>query len=87
MADFGKINPEKAQAIINALKDGKISQNELKQLGLTPEEAKALTDAFSSGQVEVGDFVLINKGQVVKGGKKLQLSSTVKKGTEESFWE
>ena len=79
MADFGKINPEKAKAIINALKDGKINQNELKQLGLTEAEAQELTKAFSSGQVEIGDFVLINKGQIEKGGKKIQLSSTQKK--------
>ena len=79
MADFGKINPEKAQAIINALKDGKINPSEMKQLGLTAEEAKALNEAFSSGQVEIGDFVLINKGKVTKDGKELQLSSTQKK--------
>ena len=79
MADFGKINPEKAQAIIKALKDGKINQNEMKQLGLTEAEAQELTKAFSSGQVEIGDFVLVNKGKVNKDGKEFQLSSTHKK--------
>ena len=82
MADFGKINPEKAQAIINALKDGRINQNEMKQLGLTAAEAEELNKAFSSGQVEIGDFVLVNKGQTEKNGKKIQLSSTTRKKEE-----
>ena len=50
-----------------------------RKTGLTAEEAKALNEAFSSGQVEIGDFVLINKGKVTKDGKELQLSSTQKK--------
>lgn len=79
MADFGKINPEKAQAIIKALKDGKINEQEMKKLGLSPEEAKALNEAFASGAAEVGDFVLFNKGQITKDGKKMQLTSTGKK--------
>jgi len=76
MADFGKINPEKAQAIINALKDGRINSKEMEKLGLTAEEAKALNEAFASGAAEIGDFVLVNKGQIEKDGKKIQLSST-----------
>ena len=91
MADFGKVNPEKAQAIINALKDGRINSKEMEKLGLTAEEAKALNEAFSSGKVEVGDFVLVNKGQVEKDGKKIQLSSTQKNmknqaKEEDSMW-
>lgn len=84
MADFGKINPEKAQQIISALKDGKINPKEMEKLGLTAEEAKALNEAFSSGQVEVGDFVLVNKGQIEKDGKKVQLSSTRQKKSDQA---
>lgn len=87
MAEFGKINPEKAQAIIKALKDGKINANEMKQLGLTAEEARMLNEAFSSGEVQIGDFVLINKGKSKDG--KLQYTQTKKvDNTEEEpgFW-
>ena len=55
--DFSKVNADKAQQIINALKDGKINSNEAKNLKLTPEEAAALNEAFSSGEARIGDFV------------------------------
>ena len=74
--DFSKINADKAQQIINALKDGKINSNEAKDLKLTPEEAAALNEAFSSGEARIGDFVLVNKGKS-KDGKK-QYSQTKK---------
>lgn len=74
--DFSKINADKAQQIINALKDGKINSNEAKNLKLTPEEAAALNEAFSSGEARIGDFVLVNKGKS-KDGKK-QYSQTKK---------
>ena len=74
--DFSKINADKAQQIINALKDGKINTNEAKNLKLTPEEAAALNEAFSSGEARIGDFVLVNKGKS-KDGKK-QYSQTKK---------
>lgn len=91
MADFGKINPEKAKAIINALKDGKINPQEMKKLGLTEQEAKALNEAFTNGSVEVGDLVLFNKGQITKDGKKMQITATgkrVKNNEQENdgFW-
>lgn len=76
MVDFNKINPEEAQRIITALKDGKINATEAKKLGLTPQEAEALNEAFSAGRAEIGDFVLFNKGKSNNG--KVQLSSTVK---------
>ena len=53
MADFSKISADKAQQIINALKDGKINSNEAKDLKLTPEEAAALNQAFSSGEARI----------------------------------
>ena len=56
--DFSKINADKAQQIINALKDGKINSNEAKDLKLTPEEAAALNEAFSSGEARIGDFTI-----------------------------
>ena len=62
MVDFSKLNPDRAKEIINALKDGKINANEAKQLGLTAQEAEALNKAFSSGEAQIGDFVLVNKG-------------------------
>lgn len=74
--DFSKINADKAQQIINALKDGKINSKEAKDLKLTPEEAAALNEAFSSGEARIGDFVLVNKGKS-KDGKK-QYSQTKK---------
>lgn len=74
--DFSKINADKAQQIINALKDGKINSNEAKNLKLTPEEAAALNEAFSLGEARIGDFVLVNKGKS-KDGKK-QYSQTKK---------
>lgn len=63
MVDFGKINHEQQQAIFNALKnDGKIDSEEMKKLGLSDAEAKALNEAFSSGKIEeVGDLVSFNK--------------------------
>ena len=88
--DFNKLNPEEAQKIISALKDGRINDQEAKKLGLTAQEQEALNKAFSSGEVQIGDFVLINKGKSEDG--KLQFSQTVKKeskeaGKEESgFW-
>lgn len=74
--DFSKINADKAQQIINALKDGKINSKEAKDLKLTPEEAAALNEAFSLGEARIGDFVLVNKGKS-KDGKK-QYSQTKK---------
>ena len=90
MVDFNKINPEDAQKIINALKDGNINQKEAKALGLTPQEAEALNKAFSSGQAEIGDFVLVNKGKSEDGKK--QYSATLKKNQapkqeEKSWWD
>ena len=74
--DFSKINADKAQQIINAFKDGKINSNEAKNLKLTPEEAAALNEAFSSGEARIGDFVLENKGKSKDG--KIQYSQTKK---------
>lgn len=74
--DFNKINPEQAKEIINALKDGKINDKEAEKLKLTPQEQKDLNEAFSSGEVQIGDFVLVNKGKS-KDGKK-QYSQTKK---------
>ena len=74
--DFSKVNADKAQQIISALKDGKINSKEAKDLKLTPEEAAALNEAFSSGEARIGDFVLVNKGKS-KDGKK-QYSQTKK---------
>lgn len=81
MTDFGKVNPEQAQKIIGALKDGKINEKEMKELGLTKAEAEELNKAFSSGEVQIGDFVLVNKGKS-KDGKK-QYSSTKKAEPQE----
>ena len=69
MVDFNKINPEDAQKIMGALKDGRIDKNEAKTLGLTPQEAEALNKAFSSGAAEIGDFVLKNEGKSQDGKK------------------
>ena len=69
MADLSKISADKAQQIIKALKDGKINSNEAKDLKLTPEEAAALNEAFSSGEARIGDFVLVNKGKSKDGTK------------------
>ena len=74
--DFNKLNPEEAQKIISALKDGRINDQEAKKLGLTAQEQEALNKAFSSGEVQIGDFVLINKGKSEDG--KVQYSSTKK---------
>ena len=74
--DFSKVNADKVQQIISALKDGKINSKEAKDLKLTPEEAAALNEAFSSGEARIGDFVLVNKGKS-KDGKK-QYSQTKK---------
>lgn len=69
MADLSKISADKAQQIIKALKDGKINSNEAKDLKLTPEEAAALNEAFSSGEARIGDFVLVNRGKSKDGTK------------------
>ncbi len=86
--DFNKLNPEEAQKIISALKDGRINDQEAKKLGLTEQEQEALNKAFSSGEVQIGDFVLINKGKSKDG--KMQYTKTVKKEEapqeEASFW-
>lgn len=74
--DFNKLNPEEAQKIISALKDGRINDQEAKKLGLTAQEQEELNKAFSSGEVQIGDFVLINKGKSEDG--KVQYSSTKK---------
>lgn len=76
MADFSKISADKAQQIINALKDGKINSNEAKDLKLTPEEAAALNQAFSSGEARIGDFVLVNKGKSKDGKKQYSQTKT-----------
>lgn len=89
MADFGKVNPDKAQQIISALKDGRINDKEMKELGLTKAEAEALNKAFSSGEVQIGDFVLVNKGQGKNNkGQTVQYSETKKAETQEEpgFW-
>ena len=78
--DFNKLNPEEAQKIINALKDGRINDTEAKALKLTPQEQEALNKAFSSGEVQIGDFVLVNKGKS-KDGKK-QYTQTKKAAPE-----
>lgn len=89
MVDFSKLNPDRAKEIINALKDGKINANEAKQLGLTAQEAEALNQAFSSGEAQIGDFVLVNKGKSKDG--KMQYSETQKKQApkeeEQSWWD
>lgn len=89
MVDFSKLNPDRAKEIINALKDGKINANEAKQLGLTAQEAEALNKAFSSGEAQIGDFVLVNKGKSKDG--KMQYSETQKKQApkeeEQSWWD
>lgn len=72
--DFNKLNPEEATKIINALKDGKINDKEAKELKLTAQEQEALNNAFSSGEVRIGDFVLVNKGKSEDG--KMQYSET-----------
>ena len=74
--DFNKLNPEEAQKIISALKDGRINDQEAKRLGLTAQEQEALNKAFSSGEVQIGDFVLINKGKSKDG--KMQYTATKK---------
>ena len=74
--DFNKLNPEEAQKIISALKDGRINDQEAKKLGLTAQEQEALNKAFSSGEVQIGDFVLINKGKSKDG--KMQYTATKK---------
>ena len=74
--DFNKLNPEEAQKIISALKDGRINDQEAKKLGLTAQEQEELNKAFSTGEVQIGDFVLINKGKSEDG--KVQYSSTKK---------
>lgn len=89
MADFGKVNPEKAQQIISALKDGRINDKEMKELGLTKAEAEELNKAFSSGEVQIGDFVLVNKGKGKNNkGQTVQYSETKKAEAEEEpgFW-
>lgn len=89
MVDFSKLNPDRAKEIINALKDGKINANEAKQLGLTAQEAEALNKAFSSGEAQIGDFVLVNKGK--SKDRKMQYSETQKKQApkeeEQSWWD
>lgn len=89
MVDFSKLNPDRAKEIINALKDGKINANEAKQLGLTAQEAEALNKAFSSGEAQIGDFVLVNKGKSKDG--KMQYSETQKKQApkeeKQSWWD
>ena len=67
--DFNKIDAKSAQEIINALKDGKINDKDAKDLKLTPQEQAALNEAFSSGEVQIGDFVLVNKGKSKDGTK------------------
>ena len=87
--DFNKLNPEEAQKIINALKDGRINDNEAKDLKLTKAEQEALNKAFSGegSEVQIGDFVLVNKGKSKDG--KMQYSETRKMepNEEPSFWE
>lgn len=80
MVDFNKVNPEQAKEIINALKDGKINDKEAKDLKLTPQEQKMLNEAFSSGEVQIGDFILVNKGKSKDG--KMQYSQTKKAPTQ-----
>ena len=80
MVDFNKVNPEQAKEIINALKDGKIDDKEAKDLKLTPQEQKMLNEAFSSGEVQIGDFILVNKGKSKDG--KMQYSQTQKAPTQ-----
>ena len=80
--DFNKLNPEEAQKIISALKDGRINEHEAKTLGLTAQEQEALNKAFSSGEVQIGDFILINKGKSDDG--KVQYSTTKRAGQEAS---
>ena len=78
--DFSKINEAQAKEIINALKDGKIDDADAKKLGLTEQEQEALNQAFSSGQVEIGDFIYVNKGKVTKeDGKTYQLGEIQEK--------
>ena len=74
--DFNKLNPEEAQKIINALKDGRINDNEAKNLKLTKAEQEALNEAFSSGEVQIGDFILVNDGKSKDG--KMQYTKTLK---------
>ena len=80
MVDFNKVNPEQAKEIIKALKDGKINDKEAKDLKLTPQEQKMLNEAFSSGEVQIGDFILVNKGKSKDG--KMQYSQTKKAPTQ-----
>jgi len=83
MVDLNKLNPESAQEIIKALKDGKINAKEAKKLGLTAKEAEELNRAFSSGAASIGDFVLINKGKSKDG--KFQYSKTEKAEPKDKF--
>lgn len=85
MAEFGKVDPNKAQAIINALKDGRINQKEAENLGLTAQEAEELNKAFSSGEVQVGDFVLVNKGKTKDGKKQITETKMAESEDEKAF--
>ena len=80
MVNFNKVSSEQAKEIINALKDGKINDKEAKDLKLTPQEQAALNEAFSSGEVQIGDFILVNKGKSKDG--KMQYSQTKKAPTQ-----
>ncbi len=85
MAEFGKVDPTKAQAIINALKDGRINQKEAENLGLTAQEAEELNKAFSSGEVQIGDFVLVNKGKTKDGKKQITETKMAESEDEKAF--
>ncbi len=85
--DFNKLNPEEAQKIINALKDGRINDNEAKDLKLTKAEQEALNKAFSSGEVQIGDTILVNKGKSKDGKMQYFAEKKVETQEEPSFWE
>lgn len=85
--DFNKLNPEEAQKIINALKDGRINDNEAKDLKLTKAEQEALNEAFSSGEVQVGDTILVNKGKSKDGRMQYFEEKKAETKEEQGFWE
>ena len=88
MVDFKNISPDKAQAIVSALKDGSISSKEMKDLGLTEQEAAELNRAFSSGEARIGDFVLVNKNKSENENSQnsASLEAKGKQSNEESDW-
>lgn len=58
----GRPEAEQKQ-ILEALRDGKITAEEMSKLGLTEKEAKELENMFSMGTARLGDNFIHNKGE------------------------